>query len=778
MVIKSRLSSRAARVLLAPFLCGGPAKSLFILLLAATIALSACSSGHSSVASQSSASISGNWQFTVASPSDQSFIGGLQGGFLVQKNGAVTGAAVYSVLLPPPPQSGGNPTVCNSGSAPITGTISRQNVTLTAIAGTQTFVFTGTLSSDGSTMMGSYSSTVPATHNTASATATPCGTAQTGLQWSAISVSPLTGVIQGSFHSTTGAAGLSNQDFAVSGSLAQGENIGASNATVTGTLNFTNQTSNLSDYPCFSVAQVTGQISGTTVILQLIGTSGSNLGQIGGTLGSGLNTVTFNSTPNGNVLRSAVSPAYSVNTKSCPGASLGNPGDSGSLCLAVGSTTACQQPITLSSALLTFPPQLLGSAPTTQTITLTNSDPSGATLSGMTLSWSVNNGLFDNGAPSDFNGMPNFAEQDTCASPLGSSFSLGPGQSCSITITFSPQESCPWIPFGNPPSILGAAPSQCPFPLAATLTVNSSASADNNTSFAVPVTGYGMSDIQPSTPELDFSAEALSESSTPQPLSFANTSGNPIQILGSFPCSNPAKGQFTLPHPLQDTTPVAGLQVVSNGLASAGNIGVSRNSLSITYNCDSDPQTLQPNFQISSDTCTGRFLNSQGTCSLAVTYVPQPKTNLNSGVDYFLELNTLQCSSLDGVTSGCEIDSGRFPVELKANPPSPLRMSPSAGLNFGIVPVGQAGAQQTITLSNDPSVASPVTVNFVGKVVVQGNYTETDNCSFSLAPGSNCILTVTFIPGAVGSNLGTITINYTPEPTASPQIVYLRGTGQ
>jgi hypothetical protein len=444
----------------------------------------------------------------------------------------------------------------------------------------------------------------------------------------------------------------------------------------------------------------------------------------------------------------------------------------------VGSTTACQQPITLSSALLTFPPQVLGSAPTTQTITLTNSDPSGATLSGISLSWLVNNGLFDNGAPSDFNGLPNFAEQDTCASSLGSSFSLGPGQSCSITITFSPQESCPWIPFGNAPSILGAAPSQCPFPLAATLTVNSPASADNNTSFAVPITGYGMSDIQPSTPELDFSSEALSESSTPQSLSFTNTSANPIQILGSFPCSNPAKGQLTLPHPLQDTSPVAGLQVVSNGLASAGNIGVARDSLSITYNCDSDPQTLQPNLQISSDTCAGRFLNPQGTCSLAVTYVPQPKTNLNSGLDYFLELNTLQCSSLDGVTSGCEIDSGRFPVELKANPPSPLRMSPSAGLNFGIVPVGQAGPQQTITLSNDPSVASPVTVNFVGKVVVQGNYTETDNCSFSLTPGSSCILTVTFVPGVVGSNLGTITINYTPDPTASPQIVYLRGTGQ
>src|ERR1700693_3393088 len=139
MVIKTRLSSRAARVLLAPFLCGGPAKSLFILLLAATIALSACSSGHSSVASQSSASISGNWQFTVASPSDQSFIGGLQGGFLVQKNGAVTGAAVYSVLLPPPPQSGGNPTVCNSRSPPVTASISREKVNPTARRGPTTF---------------------------------------------------------------------------------------------------------------------------------------------------------------------------------------------------------------------------------------------------------------------------------------------------------------------------------------------------------------------------------------------------------------------------------------------------------------------------------------------------------------------------------------------------------------------------------------------------------------------------------------------------------------
>jgi hypothetical protein len=745
--------------------------SVWILLFAGAMMLSACSNSTSRGA-QNAASISGNWQFTVANPSDQSFAGGVQSGFLLQNNGSVRGAAVYSISLLPT-DGGGNATVCNSGSAPFTGTISGSSVTLTAAAGTQTFTFTGTLSSNGSTMAGTYSSTAGLMVN-----GTPCGTAQTGLQWSAISVPPLSGPIQGSFHSAGGAAGLTNQDFAVIGSLTQGQNIGASNATITGNLDFISQSSNLSDYPCFSTALINGQITGNTVILQIIGTNGSNIGQIGGVLGSGLNTVTFDSTPNGYVLHSAVSPAYAVNTKACSGFSLSNAGDSGSMCLAVGNTTACQQSITLSPAVLTFPSQLLGSTPTTQTITLANNDLSGATLSGLTLTWLVNNGLFDNGAPSDFNGLPNFAEQDTCAPSLGSSFSLGPAQSCSITVTFTPQESCPWLPFGNPPSVLGAAPSQCPFPLGAILTVNSPVSADNNTAFAVPITGLGASAIEPSTPEIDFGAEAVSESSLPHLLSFTNFSGIPVQVLDFAPCLNPSNGHLTLPHPLQETSLVGGLQVVSNGLASIGNIGVAGSHSTITYNCDSDSGTLQPNFQISSETCMGLLLAPQQTCSLQVMYVPQPNTNLSAGLDYFLELNTLQCSSIDGVISNCEIDSGRFPVELKANPPSPLRMSPSAGLDFGSLPLGQPSLPQTVTLLNDATVANQVTVDFVGKVVVQGNYTETDNCPFSLAPGGSCVLTLTFIPTAVGFDPGTVTINYTPEPSGGPQTIYLRGTGQ
>ena len=63
---------------------------------------------------------------------------------------------------------------------------------------------------------------------------------------------PLTGSITGSFHSggTGDNSGLVNQDFPVTGSLTQGPNIGASNATITGTLSFIDPTTGLSNYPC------------------------------------------------------------------------------------------------------------------------------------------------------------------------------------------------------------------------------------------------------------------------------------------------------------------------------------------------------------------------------------------------------------------------------------------------------------------------------------------------------------------------------------------------
>ena len=637
-------------------------KSLLLLLFASLMVLSACG-GRSSNPPQSSGQLAGNWQFTMANPSDNSFLGGIQGGFLLQNNTSVTGAVVYTVLLP---AQGSSPTICNSGSAPITGTVNGQSVSLTAVAGPQTFTLTGALSADGSTMMGTYTST----------DGQGCGTAQTGFQWSATSVPPLTGSIQGNFHSVSVQnPALKNQVFPVTGSLTQGENIGASNATVTGTLNF-------QGYPCMTTASVNGQISGNSVLLQIIASNGLNVGRIGAPAGLANPSpapVAVVTSAAGAVLQGAN--GYGLTTSACPGGNV--PGDVGDVCLGLGSTTSCTQPILLSPASLSYPAQLVGSAPTSQTITLSNNNLSGTPLSGLSLSFALFNpqpGATSIFGSSDFDGLPSFTEQDNCASPPGSTFTLVPQQSCAITIAFSPQQSCPWLPSTEPPS-------SCPFPLFASLTVNSPVSADSNTAFAVPIVGAAFSAIVPSAPELDFGAETLGEMSVPQLLSFTNQGTAPVQILPALnsPCVNPV-GVLTLPRPPAPGL-IAGLQV-ETGIFNKG-------SSTISYICDSDLTSKQPNFQISADDCSGTLLLPQSSCSLEITFVPQPSTSLTSGLDYFLELNTQQCNST--TTSDCEIDSGRFPVELTANVASSLRMTPGAGLDFGIETRGRVSAPQTIT---------------------------------------------------------------------------------
>lgn len=728
---------------------------LLMMLSASWVLMSAC--GTSSQSAQSSAPLSGNWQFTMAAPSDRSFSGGMQGGFLLQNNGSVTGQVVYSIAV-----AGSPPTPCD-GSAAITGTVSGQNVTLMAVAGTQTFNLTGSLSSDGKTLTGTYSTV-----------ATPsCGTAQTGLAWSAMSIPPLTGAVQGSFHST-GPPSTSriNQDFAVTGVVSQGPNIGASSATITGTLTF-------QGYPCLDTASVNGQISGSSVILQIIAPNGLNVGRIGSPPNSSTapGPVAFQSSAAGGYILQGPN-AYGVSTTACLG-NPASPGDEGNVCLELGNSTACTQLLSLTPAFLTFPAQPVGSSPTTQTVTLTNTGASGATLNGLQLSPTGNNFT-----PSDFNGVPNFSEQDNCSATPGSIFSLGPQQSCTITISFSPQQSCPWLPAA---SLGGLAPAKCPpflplpFPqitsppaLSATLSVtctgsSCSTSADPDTTFAVPISGFGTSAIQPSTPELDFGAEdaTLKEVSPPQSVSFSNQGGSPIQILPAVtnpPCGSPGQSVL-LPRP-PTAGSVPGIQVVTGSITLF--------PPTVQFICDVDATSGKANFQIvpGSDMCSGAMLAPGQSCSLAVTYAPQPGESAG-GLDYFLELNTQECTSV--ITTDCEIDSGRFPVELKSSLASPLRVSPGAGLDFGTWSSGQTSYPPlAITLSSDNSIANPQTINFTGNIL-KGDYAETDNCGISLAPGSSCTMSITFTPKVTGFDPGSITIAYNNGQT---QVIYLRGFGQ
>jgi hypothetical protein len=129
---------------------------------------------------------------------------------------------------------------------------------------------------------------------------------------------------------------------------------------------------------------------------------------------------------------------------------------------------------------LIFPVQTLGTLPTTQTITLANA--SGAAVGNVTLN------LTDN------DGVSNFTETDACGingvPSQGQPFNLIAGQSCVVTISFAPLETC----------TVGTPPAQCPSALNATLTANS---PNNEMIFTVPITGTAENPVADSTPEFD-----------------------------------------------------------------------------------------------------------------------------------------------------------------------------------------------------------------------------------------------------------------------------------
>jgi hypothetical protein len=776
---------------------GGNVKYLCIsMLIAGLLALAGCGGSQ-----PKGGAFAGNWQFTMAAPSDKSFMGGIQSGFLQQNGNALSGTVVYSIGAAP--STVNTATACNSGPAQITGTVNGSNVVLTVNAGGQTFTLAGTLSADGTTMMGTYTSTAGPLTPVGATGMQSCGSAQSGLQWSALSVPPLNGAVSGNFHDNGG------QDFPVTGFLTQGPNVGASSATVTGTLTFQGNTCLGS--AAHQTVSLNGTISGKYVVLQMFTDKGVNIGYMGQSVGlvaaESANGESANGAVAPVVFENVASGGYVLhNTSTAPsvgGAANGyaftpacGQTETGNVCLAMGDGTACTQPITISPAAISFPAQLVGTTSTTQTITLTNTDPSGSTLSGLSLRWwpdQNNSGNHPAGEYSDFSGWSNFLELDSCASPPGSTFSLQPNQSCTITIFFSPQQSCPWIPdpsnSSNQADGVGVAPAQCPpfssFAQTAELNVNSPKSADSNTKFAVPISGVGLSALAPSTPELDFGAEAVGEPGAPQTLSFTNQGMYPVQILpaasGNSVCST---NLVELNRPVQ-TGAVDGLRVVQSGGVNALSFAFVPGTTgppTVSYYCDIDATSQKPNFQIppGTDTCTGALLYPGDTCTVDVTYAAQPATNTSAGLNYYLELNTQECTG-NTLQPGCEIDSGRFPVALTANKTSPLRMSPGAGLDFGVQPQGMASAPLTITLTNDANDPNSGTVDFKGNIVT-GDYSETDNCGYGLDPGGTCTMSVFFTPTATGYRRGNVTINYTvpsrPNLTGTQtQTVYMRGTG-
>jgi hypothetical protein len=173
-----------------------------------------------------------------------------QSGFLIQNGGTVTGSVIFTDQP------------C-SGVGSVTGTVSGAAISLLVNPTGVNVNLSGTIASSQNSMSGNYTTLSTG----CSATNVAPGTGV----WTANRVKPLSGNIQGTFTSKD----ESLSPVTVTGKVSQGPNTGISTVPLTGNLSAT-------DY-CFSTANISGVISGTSVLMNLVSSDGTQIGQVSGT---------------------------------------------------------------------------------------------------------------------------------------------------------------------------------------------------------------------------------------------------------------------------------------------------------------------------------------------------------------------------------------------------------------------------------------------------------------------------------------------------------------
>jgi hypothetical protein len=151
------------------------------------------------------------------------------------------------------------------------------------------------------------------------------------------------------------------------------------------------------------------------------------------------------------------------------------------------------------------------------------------------------------------------------------------------------------------------------------------------------------------------------------------------------------------------------------------------------------------------NTC-GTSVAAGGQCTISVTFTPTATGLSKAEIDITDNApGSPQVVSLSGSTST-------------------LQLSAST-LAFGNQEIGSTSAAQSVVATNQGTTAVTFT-----SITASGSFSETDNCTKApLQPGTNCAISVTFTPLAVGSSVGALMLN--DNAPGSPQEVQLTGTG-
>ncbi len=210
-------------------------------------------------------------------------------------------------------------------------------------------------------------------------------------------------------------------------------------------------------------------------------------------------------------------------------------------------------------------------------------------------------------------------------------------------------------------------------------------------------------------------------------------------------------------------TTTAAITPTSQGFGTV-NVGESSATIPFTFtNTGSSSMTglaISATGDFSTTNNCGYFLNPGASCQINVTFSPTANgtragtLNVASGSVYVPSITTI--ATLNG--TGFLLTNG-------------ASLSP-ASTNFGTVLLGASSAPTAFTFTNigTTSLAS-VAVSLSG-----GGFTQTNNCTATMAAGASCTINVTYAPTAAGTANGTLTVasNSTTNPTVTAA---LTGTG-
>jgi hypothetical protein len=429
----------------------------------------------------------------------------------------------------------------------------------------------------------------------------------------------------------------------------------------------------------------------------------------------------------------------------------------------VGVGVAAPVPVVgLSSTALTFAAQSLGSTSAAQVVTLTNTGTAPLSISAITSSG-------------------DFALSTGCSATLAAS--PGPGNSCTISVTFTP------VLAGTRTGSI-------------TITDNASGSPH-----VVSLAGVGTVPLVPTisvSPVVTFPTTQVGTVSAPLSVTIGNTGAASLivsqaQIVGA---------EFAIVTDACTGTPVPADSscVITVAFAPAAT-GVRAASLRIISNAPATSTLVTLN-GTGSPGAAGTLAAAPATVTFGeqvtgTSSAPQTVTVTNSGTSA-VTVSTVGASGDFSQTNTCTVipAGASCTVSVVFTPTIPgarvavltiVSNASNATLTVNLSGTGALIAGPVIQLSatslgygnrmmGTGSASQPVTLRNIGganllinQIYVTGDFVQTNSCPATVAPGASCRLDVSFLPSVPGKRSGTLFVssNATPEPKQ----VNLQGAG-